>query len=79
MHAAWRGAALSRGSSIGLQQAAPGNISWPTMSQRVWRGVFCVIEENTSWVIRGSGHSTFTVPFKVDARSHAAWLLDSDS
>ena len=29
------GAALSRGSSIGLQQAAPGNVSWSTMFQSV--------------------------------------------
>lgn len=36
----WRGAALSHGSSVVLQQAAPENVSWSAMSQRARRSVF---------------------------------------
>ena len=38
--AAWRGAALSRGSSIVLQQAAPENVCWSATSQRIRRASF---------------------------------------
>ena len=41
---AWRGAALSFCAFIVLQQAAPGNLSWLTMSERVWRALLELLE-----------------------------------